>query len=101
MNSNDQYRSISSGRVFVNGAPVSFWSAMQKIDTLLVTEAKIAVGVMVVHDMLYVYHLLESLDLSVKMPMVLEMDKSGAVDIANSWSVGDRTRHVDIHNYYL
>ena len=33
--------------------------------------------------------------------MVLKMDNSGAVDIANSWSVGGRTCHVDVQNYFL
>ena len=33
--------------------------------------------------------------------MTLEMDNSGAVDIANSWSVGGRTWHVDLWNYIL
>ena len=33
--------------------------------------------------------------------MVLEMGNSGAVDIANSWSVGGKTRHVDVWNYFL
>jgi hypothetical protein len=33
--------------------------------------------------------------------MVLEMDNSGAVDLANNWSVGGRTRHVDVRNYFL
>ena len=33
--------------------------------------------------------------------MILEMDNSGAVDIANSWSVGGRMRHVDVRNYFL
>ncbi len=33
--------------------------------------------------------------------MVLKMDNSGAVDIANSWSVGSRTQHDDVHNYFL
>ncbi len=53
-------------------------------------------GVMVAQDMLYVYHLLELLELNVELPMVLKMDNSGALDIANSWSVGGRTRHIDI-----
>ena len=33
--------------------------------------------------------------------MVLETDNSGAVDIANSWSVGGRTHHIDVRNYFL
>jgi hypothetical protein len=63
-----------------------------------VTEAKIAARVMVAQDMLYVYWLMESLELEVELHMVLKMDNSGEVDIANSWSVGGRTRHVDVHN---
>jgi hypothetical protein len=33
--------------------------------------------------------------------MVLEMDNKGAVDLANSWSVGGCTRHVDVQMYFL
>ena len=33
--------------------------------------------------------------------MVLEMDNKGAVDLANNWSVGGRTRHMDVRNYFL
>jgi hypothetical protein len=56
---------------------------------------------MVAQDMLYVYCLLESLEHEVKLPMVLEMDNSGAVGIANSWSVGDIMHHIDALNYFL
>ena len=85
----------------MNDVPISFRSITQKSVTLSVTEAKIAAGVMVKQDMLYVYRLLESLELEVELPMVLEMDNSGAVDIANSWSVGGRMCHIDVHNYFL
>ena len=33
--------------------------------------------------------------------MVLEMDNKGAVDLANNWSVGGRTRHMDVRNFFL
>ena len=59
-------------------------------------EAEIGTGVMVAQDMLYMYRLLESLELNIELTMVLEMDNSWDVDIANSWSVGSRTRHVDV-----
>ena len=49
---------------------------------------------MVAQDMLYVYRLLESIGLSVELPMLLEIDNKGAVDLANNWSMGGRTRHV-------
>ncbi len=46
--------------------------------------------------MLYVQHILESMELKVKFLMILEMDNKGAVDLANNWSIGGRTRHVDV-----
>ena len=97
----DDRRSISGGRVFLNKAPVTFRSQTQKFVTLSVTEAEGAAGVMVAQDMLYVYRLLLSIGLKVKIPMILEMDNKGAVDLANNWSVGGRTRHVDVRNHFL
>ena len=42
-----------------------------------------------------------SLGLEVELPMLVEMDNSGARDLANSWSVGGRTRHVDVCMFFL
>ena len=97
----DDCRSISDARVFVNGAPKSFHGVTQKIVTLSVTKADIVVGVMVSQDMLYVYRLLELLELKVELPILLEMDNSGAVDVVNSRSVDSRTHHVYVCNYFL
>ena len=33
--------------------------------------------------------------------MILECDIKGAVDLANNWSTGGRTRHVDVCQNYL
>jgi hypothetical protein len=52
-------------------------------------------------DMLYMKNVLQSLGLKVKLPMVLEMDNQGAVNLANNWSVGGRTRHIDVNSVFL
>jgi hypothetical protein len=57
----DDHRSISGGKVFVNEALMSFCSTTQKFVTLSIMEAKNVAGVMVVQDMLNVYHLLGSI----------------------------------------
>ena len=97
----DDRKSISGGRVFLDGSPVIFRSSTQKFVTLSVMEAQSVAGIMIVQDMLYVYHLLLSLGLRVELPMLLEMDNKGAVDLANNWSVGGLTRHVDVRNFFL
>jgi len=97
----DDRRSISGCRAFLNGSPITFRSATQKTVTLSVTEAEGAAGVSTAQDMLYAYNVLHSLGLKVELPMILEMDNKGAVDLANNWSVGGRTRHVDVRNHFL
>jgi len=46
-------------------------------------------------------HVLESMQLKVKLPMILEIDNKGTVDLANNWSVGGRTRHIDVRQVFL
>ena len=87
--------------MFLNGSPIVFQNITQKFMTLPVTEAETAAGVMVVQDMMYAYCILMSLGSEVETPMILEMDNKGAVDLANNWSVGRRTRNVDICNNFL
>jgi len=65
-----------------------FKSSTQKSVALSVCEAEQTAGVLCAQDMLYVRHILKSMGLKMKLPMILEMDNMGAVDLANNWSVG-------------
>ena len=85
----------------MNEAPI-MWRAMTKKGvTLSVTEAESAAAVTCAQDMMYAKHIIESLELDVELPMVLEIDNRGAVDLINSWSVGGRTRHTAVRLNYL
>ena len=50
---------------------------------------------------MFVMHLLVSIGFQVELPMVLEMDNKGAVDLANNWTVGGRTRHQSVRKAFL
>jgi hypothetical protein len=50
---------------------------------------------------MYVNGMLEPIKLKVELPMILEMDNKGAVDLVNNFSVGGRTRHIETRQYYL
>ena len=78
-----------------------FKSGTQKHVALSVTEAELYAGVTCAQDMLYVMHVLQSLGLEVELPMVLEIDNKGTVDLANNWSIGGRTRHIDVRQVFL
>ncbi len=69
--------------------------------TLSVTKAALVSGTQCAQDMLYVMRVLESMGLKVKKSMILHMDNKGAIDLNHNWSVGERTRHVDIWYYFL
>jgi len=94
-------KSISGYRVMLNGAPVIFKSATQKRAAQSVCEAELYAAFACAQEMLYTKHVIESLGLKVKSPMVLEMDNKGAVDHTNSWSVGGNMRHVGTKQVFL
>jgi len=81
----DDHRSVLGGGVFVNDVPISFRSITQKFVTLSVTEAKLAAGVMVAQDMLYVYRLLESLELDVELPTKWTILEQWILQTAEVW----------------
>jgi hypothetical protein len=87
-------RSVSGWAAYLNGAAYTRKSKMQASVTLSVTEAEAVAAASCVADMIYGKEFLESIGLKVKLPMVLEMDNRGAVDLFNGWSVSGNTRHI-------
>ena len=63
-------------------------------------EAELMSATEYAQDMLYVMQILESIGLSVEKQMTLEVNHKGAVNIANSWSAGGQTWHIET-SYYL
>jgi hypothetical protein len=94
-------RSISGYSVFLEDAPISMKSAQQKSVTLSTAESELVSGTQCAQDMLFVMRVMESIGLRVKKPMVLQIDNKGAVDLANNWSIGGRTRHMEVRQYFL
>ena len=92
---------VRASNVYLCGAPVVMKSHGQKIVTLSSTEAELVAAVSCAQDMLYVMRILESIGLKVERPMVLWVDNKGTVDLANNWSVGGRTRHIEVRMYFL
>jgi hypothetical protein len=88
-------RSVLGHMVYLEVAPAMLKSSTERTGSLSTTKVEKYAGVTCVQDMLYMKNILESLGLRVKLPMVLEMDNQRAVYLANNWSVGGRTRHID------
>ena len=94
-------KSVNSGATFLNGALIRMWCKMMPIIALSTCEAELYSGVLEAMDMMFCYYLVTSLGLTVELPMILYMDNTAAVSLANNWSVGGRTRHMDVKQNYL
>ncbi len=93
--------SISGYIVYLEGVPVMHRSTTQKTVALSSCGVELNAVVVCIQDMLYAKNLLELIGLRVQLPMVLEIDNRGTVDLINSFSVGGRTRHIDVKQCFL
>ena len=93
-NKEEGEKSVSGWSVFLEKAAVAMKSRMQQSISVSVTEAETQSAVECAQDMLFVMHVLQSMGLEVEMPMILEVDNKGTVDLANNWSSAGRTRHI-------
>ena len=94
-------KSINSGCTFLNGAMIKMFSNMMRTIALSTTEAELNAAVLEAMDMMLAYYIMRGLKLTVELPMKLYVDNQGAVQLANNWSVGGRTRHVGTKTNYL
>ena len=49
----------------------------------------------------FVYYILESLGIAVKLPVVMQVDNAGAIFMAENVSTSVRTRHVDTRYHFV
>jgi hypothetical protein len=98
----DTCRSLSRTSTLLNGSPmIHTCSKTQQNVTLLVAEAELVAATQCTQDMLFAMRAAELMGLIVKKPIILEIDNEGAVDLTHNWSVGGRTRHVEVRQYFL
>ena len=50
---------------------------------------------------LYVKKVIESMRLKVDLPMRVECNNKGAVDLVNGWTVGGNSKHIDVRLNFL
>jgi hypothetical protein len=97
----DTSRSTTGGSVFLEGAPVVCISQGQTYCALSVTESALIAAVTVTQHMLFIMNLLRAFDLQVELPMIIEIDNKGCVDLINNWSVAGRTRHISVKKNFM
>ena len=92
----DTRKSVTGYVVYLEMAPVAIKSVIQRIIALSVTEAELIALVQCIQEMFFVKKILESLGLCVELPMKVQCDNKGAVDLINGHSIGGNTKHIDV-----
>ena len=94
-------KSVTGYCVWLEDSLVAVKSGMQKIVALSVTEAEVIALVQCVQEMIYIKKVLESMNLRVELPMKVEVDNRGAVDLVNGWSCSGGTKHMDVRIMWM
>ena len=65
------------------------------------TEVELFAATLCAQEMLFAMRIVNLIGLKVKLPMDLYVDNKGAKDLADNWSTGGRTRHIQVKQYFL
>jgi hypothetical protein len=74
---------------------------MQGSVTLSSTEAEYVGAGETAQQMLFAWRIVESIGLTVRLPMILCADNTGSIQLANNWTSSGRTKHIDVRHHFL
>ena len=94
-------KSVSGVAIYFCGGLVSWQLKAQQCTTLSSTEAEYVACSQGATEMEFVRQILESMGVRVKLPMLLNVDNTGAINLANNWSTTGKTKHIDVRFHYL
>ena len=97
----DNRISITGFIVYLLGVPICWRSKGQKGATLSSSEAEYVALSEAAKEIKFVYYILRSLSIDVKMPIVVRVDNVGAIFMAENVSTSVRTRHVDTRYHFV
>ena len=93
--------SIAKFVLYLMGVPVSWRSKGMKSVTLSSAEADYVALSEAAKEVKYVHQLLMSMDVEVKLPIVVRVNNIGAIFMSNNVAVLQRTKHVDIRYHFV
>jgi hypothetical protein len=93
--------SVTGYVVYVNGVLISWKSRGQKGVTLSSTEAEYVALSELCTEIVFIKMLIESMGISVELPIHIYIDNVGAMFLANNSTTGQRTKHIDTRYHYV
>ena len=83
------------------GAPISWKSKAGKSVTLSSTEAEYYASSEAAKELVFVKNLVESIGIKFSTECRLMVDNTGAIYLANNYTTGRRTKHIDIRAHFV
>ena len=97
----DTRMSVYGYVVYFCGAPIATKSKLGRSVTLSSTEAEHFALSEVVKEILFVKQLMDTIGIPIQLPIIVRVDNVGAMFLANNFSVGQRTKHIDIRTHFI
>jgi hypothetical protein len=96
-------KSVYGYVVYYCGALISWKSKSGNSVTLSSTEAEYYAASETTKELQFVNHLITSIASTIwfQLPIILGMDNTGAIYLANNYATGPRTKHIDIRTHYV
>jgi hypothetical protein len=69
--------------------------------TLLSTEAECVAISKALRKLKFIYQVMRSLEIEVKLPIRVNVDNVGAIFLAKNKNASEKTKHVDVRHHYV
>jgi len=88
--------SIAGFVIYLLGVPISWKSKGMKSVTLSSSEAEYVALPEAAKEVKFVYQVLQSMGMKIKIPIIVRVDNVGAIFMAENVAVSQRTKHIDV-----
>ena len=85
--------------IYFCGIPIAWRSKGMKSVVLSTTEAEYMALSEVVKELKFIVQLLQTMSITVELPITVHVDNVGAIWLSNNRITGDRTKHIDITTF--
>jgi hypothetical protein len=83
------------------GALIAWKSKAGNSVTLSSTEAEYIALSEITKEIMFVKQVLETMGIGMRLSILLQIDNVGAINLGNNYSLGQRTKHIDIRRHFV
>jgi hypothetical protein len=93
--------SVFGWNLYFCGALIAWKSKASNSVTLSSTEAEYIALSEITKEIMFVKQVLETMGIGMKLPIIVQIDNVGAIYLSNNYSLGQRTKHIDIRRHFV